>query len=295
MRLMYENEIETVLAKYPQLIEDGLVLEGRQVPICGRRMDLVFKDANGRRLIVELKAVPLKDEHIGQIMAYEGSMLASSGSGLRGMLIGTKVSHDFRVILTEHKIEWREITPKTIVEFLDKIGDVGLLGDRRASIASVLESLRVSGLDASAQLLSEFGKKQQDYWKKFDKFVKDKGLAWRLYKDKVGNYHFVRMEESKFKICLSLNSPGNVAPFLCVSFWMPDSKDDFENLSVQKDLIEQEMGRPLFWDSKPGKKGASIWYTAALDYSNEKNWLASFELFEKSAPRLNKACNRYLI
>jgi hypothetical protein len=50
-----EKDFETLLAKYPELIEVGLQLRGRQVVVQGRRMDLLFEDTVGRQLIAELK------------------------------------------------------------------------------------------------------------------------------------------------------------------------------------------------------------------------------------------------
>lgn len=41
---MLEREFEDILAKYPELIEDGLSLEGRQVNVDRKFMDLQFKD-----------------------------------------------------------------------------------------------------------------------------------------------------------------------------------------------------------------------------------------------------------
>ena len=52
---MYEKEIEDILFRFPELIEDGLKPMDRQVPLYGKRADLLFQDGSGRKLIVELK------------------------------------------------------------------------------------------------------------------------------------------------------------------------------------------------------------------------------------------------
>ena len=69
---MNENEFEDILAKYPDFIEDGLKLVGRQITIFGRRIDLLFEDRFEHKLLVELKLGPIRDTHIGQILSYEG-------------------------------------------------------------------------------------------------------------------------------------------------------------------------------------------------------------------------------
>lgn len=88
---MKEKYFEDILEKYPDLIEPGLKPIGRQVIIYSRRMDLLYEDQHHNRLIVELKVGPIKDEHMGQILAYEGMILSADDPTVRVMLIGTRV------------------------------------------------------------------------------------------------------------------------------------------------------------------------------------------------------------
>ncbi len=118
-----EKDFETLLAKYPELIEDGLRLLGRQVTVHGRRMDLLFEDRFGRKLITELKWGPIKDEHIGQLMSYEGLLLSADDPTVRVMLIGTRVPPNMRRTLDHHGIAWKEITAGQISSFLAARGD----------------------------------------------------------------------------------------------------------------------------------------------------------------------------
>jgi hypothetical protein len=122
-----ENDFETALQKYPELIEEGLQVIGRQMVMYGRRMDLVFADKFKRTLITELKWGPIKDEHIGQIMAYEGMLLSSTDPSVRVMLVGTRVPPNLRMSLDHHGIAWKEITPVDLVGFLRSKSDDGLL------------------------------------------------------------------------------------------------------------------------------------------------------------------------
>ena len=101
---MKEIDLENILAKYPDLIEQGLRLIERQKTVYGRRMDLLFEDINKRKLIIELKSGPILDKHIGQIMAYEGGTLSDKEQDIRIMLIGTRVPPNFRKALDYHGI-----------------------------------------------------------------------------------------------------------------------------------------------------------------------------------------------
>ncbi len=120
---MKEIDFENILAKYPELIENGLRLLSRQETVYGRRMDLTFKDLNDRKLIAELKSGPILDKHIGQIMAYEGGVLSEKAPDVRVMLIGTRVPPNIRKALDYHGIAWKEINFAHLKSFLKERND----------------------------------------------------------------------------------------------------------------------------------------------------------------------------
>jgi hypothetical protein len=124
---MKEKEFEDIIVKYPELIEEGLKLLERQPYIFGRRMDLLFEDRFKRKLIVELKKGPIKDEHIGQILSYEGMILSHDNPDVRVMLIGSRVPPNIRRALDHHGIAWREIPSRILKEFLTEKNDNKLL------------------------------------------------------------------------------------------------------------------------------------------------------------------------
>ena len=115
---MKEKDFEEILIKYPELIEDGLKIVGRQLSIYGRRMDILFEDKLKRKLIVELKVGTIKDEHIGQILSYEGSMLFTEEPSIRVMLIGNRVPPNLKRSLDHHGVAWKEISLSSLREFL---------------------------------------------------------------------------------------------------------------------------------------------------------------------------------
>lgn len=125
--MVHEKDFEDIIAKYPELIEDGLTLKGRQVPLYGRRMDLLFEDKFKRKLIVELKIGPIKDAHIGQILSYEGMLLSAEDPTIRVMLIGNRVPPNIKRSLDHHGIAWCEITLMTLREFLIAKNDTKFL------------------------------------------------------------------------------------------------------------------------------------------------------------------------
>ena len=120
---MLEKDFEDILCKYHELIEGGLILKGRQLTVYGRRIDLLFEDNNKARLLVEIKVGPIKDKHIGQLLAYEGMLLSSDDPTLRIMLIGNRVPPNIRKALDHHGIAWKEITFMELKDFLAQKND----------------------------------------------------------------------------------------------------------------------------------------------------------------------------
>lgn len=121
--MIKEKDFEDILCKYSELIEPGLEFKGRQIRIYGRRMDIIFEDDFNRTLIVELKIGPIKDEHIGQILSYEGILLSQEDPTIRVMLIGNRVPPNIQKSLDHHGIAWKEMTLSYLKDFLRKKDD----------------------------------------------------------------------------------------------------------------------------------------------------------------------------
>lgn len=121
--MISEKDFEDIICKYPDLIEEGLTFKGRQLTLYGRRMDILFEDKFKRKLIIELKVGPIKDEHIGQILSYEGMLLSVDDPTIRIMLISNRVPPNIRRSLDHHGIAWKEITVTKLKEFLNSKND----------------------------------------------------------------------------------------------------------------------------------------------------------------------------
>jgi len=121
--MINEKDFEDIICKYPELIEDGLTCKGRQITLYGRRMDILFEDKFKRKLIIELKVGPIKDEHIGQILSYEGMLLSAENPTIRVMLVGNRVPPNIQRSLDHHGIAWKEITLSDIKVLLERKND----------------------------------------------------------------------------------------------------------------------------------------------------------------------------
>jgi len=141
--MIHEKDIEDIICKYPDLIEDGLTLKGRQITLYGRRMDLLFEDKFKRRLIIELKVGPIKDAHIGQILSYEGMLLSDDDPSIRVMLVGNRVPPNIQRSLDHHGIAWQEITFSHLKTFLEEKQDYNFLSLMNRDETPILHSKEV--------------------------------------------------------------------------------------------------------------------------------------------------------
>jgi hypothetical protein len=139
-----ESDFESILCKYPDIIEKGLTLIGRQQTVYGRRIDLLFQDEHMRKLLVELKVGPIKDQHIGQLLAYEGLILSHDDPSLRVMLIGNRVPANISKALDHHGIAWREITFSVLRDYLISKSDRDFIRffDQSAKPAQVVPAIK---------------------------------------------------------------------------------------------------------------------------------------------------------
>lgn len=122
-----EKEFEDILAKYTELIEKGLTLEGRQKNVAGKAIDLFFKDEHGDYLIVEVKRGIIKREHIAQLLDYEGYFVNKLKTTVRVMLVGNYIPSNFKNSLDHHGIEYRAYSLETLKSFLLAQNDIEVL------------------------------------------------------------------------------------------------------------------------------------------------------------------------
>lgn len=82
-----ERDIEDHLVHSLESIEQGLVYEDRQVSTEVGRIDIMARDRDGRRVIIEVKVGQARDAAIGQIARYMGWFLPQDDVAPRGMIV----------------------------------------------------------------------------------------------------------------------------------------------------------------------------------------------------------------
>lgn len=124
---MLEVHFENILAKYPDLIEPGLRLLGRQETLRGKRADLLFEDANKGRLVVEVKIGAVGRADFGQVAEYCHYLHTLSGLKPRGMLIGTRVPNEVQRTAEYLGLECKAISLRELYEAMEACDDQEML------------------------------------------------------------------------------------------------------------------------------------------------------------------------
>lgn len=102
---MNEFQLHNVLISNTDLIEEGLTLISREVPIGSYRCDLLFSDSNGQKLYVEVK-LKVDDRAVGQLLRYHGLV---NDPTARFMLAGLTFVHGLKQGLAKHGYEYKEL------------------------------------------------------------------------------------------------------------------------------------------------------------------------------------------
>ena len=72
---MDERTFEIVLSRYPEgLLPDGWVLEGQQIGLSNGILDLLFRDRDNVRHLLELKKGPATMLAVDQVLEYANAL-----------------------------------------------------------------------------------------------------------------------------------------------------------------------------------------------------------------------------
>jgi hypothetical protein len=308
---MLEKDFEDIICKYPELIEEGLKLIGRQLSLYGRRMDVLFEDKFKRKLIIELKAGPIKDEHVGQILSYEGMLLSEDDPTVRVMLVGTRVPPNMQRSLDHHGIAWGEITISLLKEFLKTKGDeifLNLFEEEKHLIGNkIMKQVKIvhdqnyipnpANNSNNVENLSELHKNRFAF---FEQFLFKCNQKTNLFSNisPNGYQHWISAGAGtsglQWGIGYYSKKPALVEIYFC-SDSSESNRNRIEYLASKKLEIEKNFGEILIWDYKKNRKQQHIISNYPIvNLNNESNWsIIQNDLVERLI-RLEKTLRPYI-
>lgn len=123
---MDEKTLEEILIKYPDLIEKDIKFIGNQIYLEGKKLDILFEDINGQKLVVEVKLVATRKD-IAQILDYAGHILEREKIPIRVILIANRIPENFKRSFEYFGIEYIELTSSYLLDYLKKKNDKNLI------------------------------------------------------------------------------------------------------------------------------------------------------------------------
>ena len=133
-----ESLMENFVKRFPQVfLGESLELISQQERIPGGRLDLLFRDAGGKIVIVELQQQVLDRSHLYRSIEYRDILLTEvPDMEVRVVLLCNSLSEKFEKILDIHNIEL-VVIPQS--EFIKKIEALDTAKDDEIELAAVIQ------------------------------------------------------------------------------------------------------------------------------------------------------------
>ncbi|HUR64283.1 MAG TPA: endonuclease NucS [Candidatus Thermoplasmatota archaeon] len=103
-----EDDLQALLFVQPSIVEEGFVPARRERGTARGFLDLDGRDAQGRRLVVEVKRTTAGVSEAQQLWRYV-ERLRGQDAGARGILLAPRVAERARKLLADHGLEWKEV------------------------------------------------------------------------------------------------------------------------------------------------------------------------------------------
>ncbi|MEI7481411.1 MAG: endonuclease NucS domain-containing protein [Elusimicrobiota bacterium] len=141
---MLEKDIENLIARYPKEFfpKEEFLLLGQQHAIEGRRIDILFQDKFGRKIIVEVKRGIITREASGQVMDY-GLMKSKSQDICELILCANVIPSERKCFLENAGIECKEVSVGFITDLAKRVGYMFIDSEKEASGNSGITSSSV--------------------------------------------------------------------------------------------------------------------------------------------------------
>lgn len=232
----------------------------------GYRCDIICKDEiTGKNVLIENQLEPSNHDHLGKIITY--------ASGLDAAVVIWIVQE----AREEHAsaIEWlNKHTDDDLAFFLIEIHAFTIGDSKPAPQFRIIEQP-----NEFAKMVKEVSKNidlnesqtyRLEFWNMFNTVIEERGKPFNKHKPSTDHWYTVAIGSSKCHISIDLVNKENR---IRVSLWIPNNKDLFDKLLVEKENIENEANIQFDWDRLDTKKASLICtYLEGLDFEKQDNY-----------------------
>ena len=259
-----------------------------EVPVGPFRADMLCKNLSTQNwVVIENQYNKTDHDHLGKLLTYAAGL-----NGLEGQKVEAVVwiAEEF---LPEHRAvldRLNEISGDQMQFFGLEIG-AWKIGD---SLPAPKFNVVCKPNFFSNQLkrlanMTETERWQYKYWEDFKQHLKHENVPYIVSSGIPTHCLTISIEKSKFQFNGTVHTGKNR---IGVEIVIPDSKESFEMLKSQKELIEREFagqGEQLEWQDNPNSKVSRIVvYKYGVDIWNKENWPNQFEWLSSRLKKFEK-------
>lgn len=256
-------------------------VEDTEVFIGSYKADVVARDGEGRKIIIENQLSKTDHKHLGQILTY------ASGVDAKIIIwVCTAVTDEHR-----QAIDWlNEISNEDVAFFACEI-ELWRIDDSKAApvfktksspndwFKSVKNAIPVKALSETKQLHLKF-------WNAFKEYMDDAGTDLRMRNPWPRNWYPITIGRSKFQITLTNNTQTNRLG--CEIYIRgKQAKKAFSLLYTDKAEIENQIGQ-LDWQELPEGQDCRIVNYKKFDVKEESSWSEIFAWMKERSESLYK-------
>ena len=238
----------------------------KEVYVGAYRCDLVGVDeTTGDKVIIENQLEASNHDHLGKIITY------ASGLDAKVVVWIVKEARE------EHRsaIEWlNNNTSDKLNFFLIEIHAYQIGDSLCAPKFEIVEKPNGFIKNAKGQSGSgEYNKGQSDkieFWTRFNEILIERGKPFNVRKPTTDHWYDIAIGTSDAHVSLTIVNREHVVG---VELYIPDNKEIFEKLYLQKEEIDEKLGLHPDWQRLDGKKAARILYRMpGLDFEDHSNY-----------------------
>jgi hypothetical protein len=281
-----ESEFTPWLAKnaHIQVLGEAIGLdlevEGTEVPIGSFKADILARDGDGRKVIVENQLGKTDHKHLGQLITY--------ASGIDAQIIIWVC----REVTDEHRraVDWlNEVTTSEIAFFACEIA-LWQIDDSRPAprfnvIASPNDWSKTVKSGPAPGSLSPTKAAHLEFWNAFKEYMTNAGSDLRLRTPRPQHWYSIAVGRSKFHLSLTTNTQAKrVGCELYIRGAL--AKSAFSQLHKDKEPIEATLGK-LEWQELPDGQDCRIIQYRDGDSKNRSQWPQLHEWLKDRAEKFS--------
>ena len=242
-----------------------LEVEETEVLIGSYKADIVARDGEGRKVIIENQLSKTDHKHLGQLITYASGIDASI------------VIWVCKEVTDEHRqaIDWlNEVTTENVAFFACEI-ELWKIGDSKSApkfkvISSPNDWSKSLKNAVPTEALSETKKSHLEFWNALKEYMTDTGTDLRLRTPRPQHWYTIAVGRSKFHISLTTNTQAQRIG--CEIYIRgKNAKRAFSLLNQQKEEIEKHLGK-LDWQELPEGQDCRIIQYRDGDSKNKSSW-----------------------